>query len=97
MLKTSIIFTPCSVLQLMCCIRIQDHEEISAQDIADAVAEMHARRRYRRLFVILETCQASTMFARVRSPNVFMLAASLKGMQSMAFCHKSAAKNNSLS
>eukprot|EP00892_Ulva_mutabilis_P004833 jgi/Ulvmu1/2721/UM014_0178.1 len=62
--------------------KIQDHEEISAQDIADAVAEMHARRRYRKLFLIFETCQASTMFARIRSPNVFMLAASLKGENS---------------
>ena len=58
---------------------MQDHEEISAQDVAEAIAEMHARQRYRNLFLVLETCQASTMFARVNSPGVFMLAASKKG------------------
>ena len=58
---------------------LQDHEEISAQDIAEAVAEMHARKRYKSLFVVFETCQASTMFARVVSPGAFMLAASKKG------------------
>ena len=59
---------------------MQDHEEISAEDIAEAVAEMHARKRYKNLFVVLETCQASTMFARVLSPGAFMLAASKKGV-----------------
>ena len=57
----------------------QDHEEISALDIAEAIKEMHARKRYKRLFAFFETCQASTMFARVVSPGAFMLAASKKG------------------
>lgn len=58
---------------------VQDHEEMSAMDVADAIADMHARGRYRKLFLMVETCQASTMFAQVKSPNVFMLAASKKG------------------
>lgn len=49
-------------------------------DVADAIADMHARGRYRKLFLMVETCQASTMFAHVKSPNVFMLAASKKGV-----------------
>jgi Peptidase C13 family len=59
---------------------VQDHEEMSAMDVADAIADMHARGRYHKLFLMVETCQASTMFAHVRSPNVFMLAASKKGL-----------------
>jgi GPI-anchor transamidase subunit K len=58
---------------------VQDHAEISAQDVAEAIAEMYAQRRYKNLFVVLETCQAATMFARVTSPGVFLLAASKKG------------------
>jgi GPI-anchor transamidase subunit K len=48
-------------------------------DIAEAVSEMHARRRYKNLFIVVETCQAATMFARVKSPGAFLLAASRKG------------------
>jgi hypothetical protein len=59
---------------------MQDHEEISALDIAEAVSEMYARRRYKNLFIVLETCQAATMFTRVRSPGAFVLAASRKGV-----------------
>jgi GPI-anchor transamidase subunit K len=62
------------------CLIVQDHEEMSAMDIADAIADMYARGRYGKLFLMVETCQASTMFAHVRSPNVFMLAASKKGV-----------------
>lgn len=75
--------TSADVLTLRVCKKrarcMQDHEEISAQDVAEAIAEMHARKRYKNLFLVLETCQAATMFARVRSPNVFLLAASKRG------------------
>ena len=82
--------------QLCNCFVLQDHEEMSAMDVADAIADMHARGRYRKLFLMVETCQASTMFAHVKSPNVFMLAASKKGVYSLPHLHEFSAVPSSV-
>ena len=73
-------------------LKFQDSEEIGAQDIADAIAQMFEKqrytlaldssRRYHELFFLIDTCQASTMFSKIASPNVLAAASSLKGESS---------------
>lgn len=36
------------------------------QDVADAIAQMHVKGRYRELLLIVETCQAATLYSRIR-------------------------------
>lgn len=51
-------------------LKFQDNEEISAFDIADAFAQMHAKRRYHELLFMIDTCQANTMYSRFYSPGI---------------------------
>jgi hypothetical protein len=36
------------------------------QDVADAVAQMHVKGRYRELLLVVETCQAATLYSRIQ-------------------------------
>ena len=36
------------------------------QDVADAVAQMHVKGRYRELLLIVETCQAATLYSKIQ-------------------------------
>ncbi|CAD7701930.1 unnamed protein product [Ostreobium quekettii] len=59
-------------------LKFQDNEELMAQDLADAVAQMHEKGRYREMLFIADTCQASTLFSRFDSPNILTMASSKK-------------------
>ncbi|KAK9378002.1 peptidase C13 family-domain-containing protein [Kockiozyma suomiensis] len=57
-------------------LKFQDAEEISAFDIADAIAQMWETKRYKELFFMIDTCQANTMYSKFYSPNVFAVGSS---------------------
>ncbi|CAG99805.1 GPI-anchor transamidase [Kluyveromyces lactis] len=57
-------------------LKFQDAEEIASHDIADALAQMHAKKRYNELFFMIDTCQANTMFSKFYSPNVIAVGSS---------------------
>jgi len=59
-------------------LKFQDSEEISSQDFADAVEQMHIQHRYNQLLFITDTCQAATLNNHFYSPNVFAIGSSLK-------------------
>jgi phosphatidylinositol glycan class K len=48
-------------------LKFQDTEELMAQDVADAVQQMHEKGRYNELLLVMETCQAATLYSKVRS------------------------------
>ncbi|KAI0643464.1 peptidase C13 family-domain-containing protein [Trametes meyenii] len=58
-------------------LKFQDSEEISAFDIADAVAQMWEKKRYNELFFMIDTCQANTMYSKFYSPNVLATGSSV--------------------
>ncbi|KAI0738307.1 peptidase C13 family-domain-containing protein [Daedaleopsis nitida] len=59
-------------------LKFQDNEEISAVDIATAVAQMwEKKRRYNELFFMIDTCQANTMYSRFYTPNVLATGSSV--------------------
>ena len=71
--------------------RLVDHcrepsgHDPSLQDIADAIAQMHEKARYRRLLLFVETCEAETLTDRVYSPNVLTIATSKLGARASTF------------
>lgn len=65
--------------------KFQDHEELMAQDVADAVQQMHEKGRYNEVLLIVETCQAATLYSRIHSPNVLACASSIKGESSYSY------------
>ena len=62
--------------------KFQDREQLLAQDLADAVAQMREQGRFRELLVVVETCEASTMVSKLRTPGVVALSSSEKGEKS---------------
>ncbi|GIL77306.1 hypothetical protein Vretifemale_6785 [Volvox reticuliferus] len=66
-------------------IKFNDVEELLAQDLADALAQMAEKGRYRELLMIVETCEAATLLQRVSAPNVITIASSQKEQQSLSF------------
>lgn len=66
-------------------IKFQDAEEISSQDIADSIEQMHRKGRYNEILFMADTCQAATLFNRFYSPNVLAIGSSMKGENSYAY------------
>ncbi|RKP24187.1 peptidase C13 family-domain-containing protein, partial [Syncephalis pseudoplumigaleata] len=66
-------------------LKFQDAEEIGAQDIADAVAQMHEKRRYHEILFMVDTCQANTLYERFSSPNVLATGSSARGENSYSY------------
>ena len=68
-------------------LKFQDHEEIGAWDLADAVQQMYEKRRYRELLFMVDTCQASTLYKHFYSPNVIASGSSQKDESSYSHHH----------
>ncbi|KAJ3360624.1 hypothetical protein GGF32_008240 [Allomyces javanicus] len=59
-------------------LKFQDKEELGAQDLADAFAQMWEKRRYKEVLFMVDTCQANTLYSRIASPNVVAVGSSAK-------------------
>ncbi|GLE10482.1 hypothetical protein PINS_up022627 [Pythium insidiosum] len=65
-------------------LKFQDYEELSAEDIADTIQEMHVKKRYNEIFVMVDTCQAGSLANAITSPNVVTIGSSQPGESSYA-------------
>lgn len=63
--------------------KFQDQGELTAAELADALASMHAQGRYRQLLMVSETCQAESLHSRLRSPGLLSIASSKVGALSI--------------
>ncbi|KNE62032.1 hypothetical protein AMAG_07290 [Allomyces macrogynus ATCC 38327] len=59
-------------------LKFQDKEELGAQDLADAFAQMWEKRRYKEVLFMVDTCQANTLYSRISAPNVVAVGSSAK-------------------
>ncbi|XP_014249251.1 putative GPI-anchor transamidase [Cimex lectularius] len=65
-------------------LKFQDSEEVTSQELADAVEQMWQKRRYNEIFFMIDTCQAASMFDKFYSPNILAVASSLVGEDSLS-------------
>merc|ERR1712060_950576 len=65
-------------------LKFQDQKELTANDIADAVAQMRDMRRMHELLLLTETCQAGTLAAQLYTPGIYALGSSGKGENSLS-------------
>ena len=63
-------------------IKFQDQTELRDEEIADAIAHMHAKGRYNEILFMAETCQAATLAKAIRSPRVLAISSSDLGESS---------------
>ncbi|KIY69994.1 hypothetical protein CYLTODRAFT_348426 [Cylindrobasidium torrendii FP15055 ss-10] len=66
-------------------LKFQDSEEISAHDVGDAFAQMWEKKRYHEIFFMIDTCQASSMYSQLHSPNIFATGSSQVGENSYSY------------
>lgn len=66
-------------------LKFQDNEEVSAHDLGDAIAQMWGRKRYNRMLLMVDTCQANTLYGEIRSPNV--IATGSSGLGENSYSH----------
>jgi GPI-anchor transamidase subunit K len=65
-------------------LKFQDSEEITNQELADAIEQMWQKQRYHELFFMVDTCQAASMYEKFYSPNILAVASSLVGEDSLS-------------
>ncbi|PHT45477.1 GPI-anchor transamidase [Capsicum baccatum] len=46
-------------------LKFQDSEELQSHDLSDAVKQMKEKRRFKELLIMVDTCQAATLFSQV--------------------------------
>lgn len=63
-------------------LKFQDSEEIQSHDLADAIEQMREKRRFKELLVMVDTCQAATLYSQLYSPGVLAIGSSQKGENS---------------
>ncbi|XP_010259837.1 PREDICTED: GPI-anchor transamidase isoform X2 [Nelumbo nucifera] len=63
-------------------LKFQDSEELQSHDLADAVKQMKQKRRFKELLIMVDTCQAATLFSQLHSPGVLAIGSSMKGENS---------------
>ncbi|KAG5178685.1 hypothetical protein JKP88DRAFT_269135 [Tribonema minus] len=65
-------------------LKFQDANEVSAQELGDALADMRASGRYGRVLMMVDTCQAGSLFSAVAAPGVVCVGSSSLGENSYA-------------
>jgi len=65
-------------------LKFQDSEEITNVELADAFEQMWQKRRYNKIFFMIDTCQAASMYQQFYSPNILAVASSLVGEDSLS-------------
>ncbi|GLV40354.1 Phosphatidylinositol glycan anchor biosynthesis class K [Carabus blaptoides fortunei] len=65
-------------------LKFQDSEEVTSQELADALEQMWQKKRYHELFFMIDTCQAASMYEKFYSPNILAVASSLVGEDSLS-------------
>ncbi|KAG5682648.1 hypothetical protein PVAND_011987 [Polypedilum vanderplanki] len=65
-------------------LKFQDSEEITSQELANAIEQMWQKQRYHELFFMIDTCQAASMYEKFYSPNILAVASSLVGEDSLS-------------
>ena len=64
--------------------KFQDKGELTAIELADAIEQMHQKRRYNEILFIVDTCQAESMSAKLHSPNIIGIGSSKIGQDSLS-------------
>ncbi|XP_076259536.1 phosphatidylinositol glycan anchor biosynthesis class K [Rhynchophorus ferrugineus] len=65
-------------------LKFQDSEEITSQEMADALEQMWQKQRYHEVFFMIDTCQAASMYERFYSENILAVGSSMVGEDSLS-------------
>lgn len=66
-------------------LKFRNVEELSSHDLAEAFNQMWLQHRYKEVLFIVDTCQASSMYGKFFSPNLFGMSSSIIGESSYSY------------
>jgi phosphatidylinositol glycan class K len=64
--------------------KIQDTEVVHSEDFAKVFNEMHLKGLYKDILLILDTCEAMSLFDQVSAPNIVMVGTSITGQHALS-------------
>ena len=76
--------------------KIQDTDLVQSEDLAKTMDEMHLKGFYKEMIMLIDTCEALSLYDQVTAPNVYMIATS-KHEESALASDSDPALNNFLS
>ena len=65
-------------------VKFQEQEELTSDDFADALYQMHLNKRYNEILVISDSCQAQTLYNKIHSPNIIAISSSKLGEDALS-------------
>eukprot|EP00112_Aurelia_sp_Birch-Aquarium-sp1_P021760 Seg593.18 transcript_id=Seg593.18/GoldUCD/mRNA.D3Y31 product="GPI-anchor transamidase" protein_id=Seg593.18/GoldUCD/D3Y31 len=65
-------------------LKFQDAEEITSTELADAFEQMWQKGRYNELLMLVDTCQAESLYSKIYSPNIIAATSSKIGEDSLS-------------
>jgi len=65
-------------------LKFQDSEELTSYELADAFEQMWQKGRYNELLLLVDTCQAESLYKKLYSPNIISATSSLIGEDSLS-------------
>ena len=64
--------------------KIQDTELVRSEDLAKVMDEMNLKGMYKEMVMLIDTCEALSLFDQVKAPNVYMVATSQHNESALA-------------
>jgi len=64
--------------------KIRDTELLHSEDFAKVLDEMHLKGLYKEMFLMLDTCEALSMFDNITAPNLHLLSTSRHNESALA-------------
>ena len=65
-------------------LKFQDNEELLSLELLDTFIEMRRNRRFNEIFLMIDSCQATTMFSPLTLPGILAAASSKQGEDSLS-------------
>ena len=62
--------------------KFRNVEEVSSHDLSGAFEQMWQQGRYKEILFVIDTCQAGSMFSKLKAPNIYGIASSKVGESS---------------
>ena len=64
--------------------KIQDTEVVHSEDFAKVFDELHLKQLYSEVLLILDSCEALSLFDQVEAPNILMVGTSIHGQHALS-------------
>jgi phosphatidylinositol glycan class K len=66
-------------------VKFRDNQELTSQDLKDALRQMYDKGRYKEILLMVESCEASTLIETIDAPGIIATGSSIRGEMSFSY------------